>query len=232
MEIKVIASGSKGNCYLVGDGRSCLLLDAGVPLPRIQKGCGYGLHELAGCLVTHIHKDHSLSVGKLAKRGVQVFGTGEMAEAGLPVRNVRGYAQEKRPLSAGTFSVRPFLAVHDCECYGYFLRSQVTGERLVYLTDSARIPYRFENVDYWLIEANHGLKILDRNVAGGLDRNLADRIIETHLSIEKLQEYFSGYDYLPAKEIYLIHLSEGNSDKEEFAKIIESTTGTPCTVRW
>ena len=95
LDIKVMASGSKGNCYLVGDGKSRLLLDAGIPLPRIQNGCGYELNGLAGCLVTHIHKDHSLSVDKLSKRGIKVYGTEEMRQAGLLVRSIKGEAEQK-----------------------------------------------------------------------------------------------------------------------------------------
>ena len=227
LDIKVIASGSKGNCYLVGDGKSRLLLDAGIPLPRIQNGCGYELNGLAGCLVTHIHKDHSLSVDKLSKRGIKVYGTEEMRQAGLPVRSIKGEAEQKLPLAVGTFTVRPFKAIHDCECYGYYLRSIVTGDRLVYLTDSAEVPYRFEGVDYWLIEANYSLDILDRNVAAGMDSERANRVIATHMSIEKLEAYFAGYDSLPAREIYLIHLSEDNSDEGEFKRRIEAATGVP-----
>ena len=37
MEIKVIGSGSSGNCYLIDDGRTALLLDAGVPFSAVQQ---------------------------------------------------------------------------------------------------------------------------------------------------------------------------------------------------
>ena len=226
MEIKVLASGSKGNAYLVGDGKSRLLLDCGIPLKQIQKGCDFMVGSIAGCLVTHIHKDHSLAVKDLAHRGVKVYGTREMKEAGMPVNVVN----PKVIYTVGNFSVTPFEAVHDVECYGYLIQSLNTQERLIYLTDSAAIKYDFDRIDYWLIEANYGLKIIDKNVENGMDKERANRVINTHMSIEKLQWYFERYSVLDAKEIYLIHLSDDNSDAEDFKQRIERTTGVPVTV--
>jgi phosphoribosyl 1,2-cyclic phosphodiesterase len=106
----------------------------------------------------------------------------------------------------------------------------VTDERLIYLTDSAGIKYDFDRIDYWLIEANYSLEILDKNVENGMDPERANRVINTHMSIEKLKYYFERYPHLDAKEIYLIHLSDDNSDAEAFQKAIERTTGVPVTI--
>ena len=226
LDIKVMASGSRGNCYLVGDGKSRLLLDAGISYPRIQEGCQWQAADVDGCLITHVHKDHSLSVNELARRGVKVFGPPSMQEHGLQAMPLK--ALKKVPL--GTFDVTPFEGVHDVECFGYSIKSLETGETMVYLTDSAEVPYVFKNVDYWLIEANHSVEILDRKVAEGLDPTRANRTIATHMGLEKLEKYFSGLDCSMAKEIYLIHLSDDNSDAEEFKHRIQRVTGAAVTV--
>ncbi len=59
---------------------------------------------------------------------------------------------------------------------------------------------------------------MNKNVENGAEISYANRIIETHMSIEKLEEYFSTYDELTAKEITLIHMSDGNSNAEDFKR--------------
>ena len=81
-----------------------------------------------------------------------------------------------------------------------------------------------------MIEANYSLDIIDQNVANGMDRERANRVINTHMSIEKLKYYFERYPHLDAKEIYLIHLSDDNSDAAAFKETIERTTGVPVTI--
>ena len=55
MEIKVLASGSKGNAYMVSDGNTKLLLECGIKYKDIQKGCGFRLSEIKACLISHEH---------------------------------------------------------------------------------------------------------------------------------------------------------------------------------
>ena len=62
IEIFPLASGSRGNCYRVNDGSTPLLLEAGIQLKEIQKQLNFRVSELAGCIISHEHKDHSKSV--------------------------------------------------------------------------------------------------------------------------------------------------------------------------
>lgn len=55
LDIKVLASGSKGNCYIIDDGSTKLMIECGIPISEIKKECGYKTHELAGCLISHEH---------------------------------------------------------------------------------------------------------------------------------------------------------------------------------
>lgn len=53
--ITPLASGSTGNCYKISDGRTPLLLECGIKYKDIQKGCGFKLREIVGCLISHEH---------------------------------------------------------------------------------------------------------------------------------------------------------------------------------
>lgn len=55
MEIKVLASGSSGNCYIISDHETKILIECGVSIDRIKKGCDFRLHEIAACLISHEH---------------------------------------------------------------------------------------------------------------------------------------------------------------------------------
>ena len=74
MILKTISTGSSGNCYLlVADSGETLILDAGVPVKDIKKGLNWNLRGVAGCIVSHVHKDHSRSAKELRGMGIKAF---------------------------------------------------------------------------------------------------------------------------------------------------------------
>ncbi|MDD1669216.1 MAG: MBL fold metallo-hydrolase, partial [Methanomicrobiales archaeon] len=100
MHIRVLASGSKGNCTYVDNGSGAILVDCGLSVreavSRIHAAGGDpGL--VRAILVTHEHADHIHGAAAMARRlGVPVYGTGgtllSLATAAVgrrPVRLVR-----------------------------------------------------------------------------------------------------------------------------------------------
>jgi len=55
MEIKSLASGSTGNCYIVSNGITKILIECGISFSRIRKGGDYKLYEIDGVLISHQH---------------------------------------------------------------------------------------------------------------------------------------------------------------------------------
>jgi phosphoribosyl 1,2-cyclic phosphodiesterase len=55
VEVKVLASGSSGNCYLINDGRTKILLEAGIPIKKIREATGFQLSQVSGALISHCH---------------------------------------------------------------------------------------------------------------------------------------------------------------------------------
>ena len=71
MNIALFASGSSGNCALVSDGDTHILLDAGISARRIRAGLtaqDVAVADLAGVLVTHEHSDHVKGLAVLLRR--------------------------------------------------------------------------------------------------------------------------------------------------------------------
>lgn len=232
IDIKVLASSSAGNCYRIDDGKTPLLLEAGIPLKKIQQATGYTVTQVKGCLVTHEHKDHSKSVQDLMNLGIDCYmskGTAEAIEAcGSRCKEIKA----GETIDIGSWKIRAFETNHDCaEPLGYLLLSQHTGERLVFITDSYYVKYRFENLDYILVECNYADDIIRQNVKDGLvAESMRKRILRSHLSLDTCKDLLKANDLSNVKEIYLLHLSDHNSDEERFKKEIEAVTGRPVYV--
>lgn len=222
MDIKVIASGSSGNAYLIGDGHTLLLLDAGIPFKRIQIGCGFRTSTIDACLVTHRHGDHAAAIPKLIERGITVYSNTDVAEFYEGVQELAAL----REYTVGTFRVLPFEAEHDVPCYGYQVTSEETGEKLVYITDSAYVRYTFAGLTHIMIEANYDEDIMLGNVRDEkIPFSLAERVAGTHMSIDTLIDLLRANDMTKVRQIYLLHLSDNNSDAEWFKKLVQQETG-------
>ena len=230
MEIRVIASGSKGNCYVVSDGVTKLLLDCGVSAGVILKNLNWSVAMVKGCLVTHEHGDHVKGAKELQKYGIPIYGSpGTLMGADIK----HGYEVAPRKIfTLGTFHIKPFETQHDSLApYGYLLKSEATGETLLYFTDTYYLKYCFGRLDYIIGECNYDINILNEKVeSGGLDKKQADRIIKSHMSIDHLLNFLKMNDTAHTKQVWLCHLSDRNSNEADFKRRVQELTGAEVYV--
>ena len=59
MRLKVLSSGSQGNCYLLESNGETLILDCGIPIKEIKKGLDFDISKVVGVCVSHGHLDHA-----------------------------------------------------------------------------------------------------------------------------------------------------------------------------
>ena len=232
IEIKVLASGSTGNCYWISDGRTPLLLEAGLPLQKIREGTGFQVSNLAGCLISHEHGDHSRGIPELVKAGVNCFMSQGTAEAlGMQSHRIK-ILEAKKNYHIGTWQVMPFEVQHDAvEPFGYLLRSIATKEKLVYITDSSYSRYIFNGLSYIMVECNYSMEILNENIqAGRVPATQKKRILQSHFNLENVKDFLQANDLSQVKEIWLLHLSDRNSDAELFKREIMELTGKPVYI--
>lgn len=226
MDIKVIASGSTGNCYRISDGSTTLLLECGIRFESIQADCGYKTSNISGCLVTHRHGDHAKSVKKLIQRGIPVYGPKDLEEAyaGVTVWEPLQYHR------IGSMTVLPFAVKHDVECHSYQIETD-DGEKLLYVTDTAYVHYTFAGLTHIMIEANYSkTQMIDNMGKGRLPEYLVKRIMKSHMSIETLLEMLRANDMKSVKQIYLLHLSNMNSNAAQFKELVQRQTGAEVYV--
>jgi phosphoribosyl 1,2-cyclic phosphodiesterase len=233
IRIKSLASGSAGNCYIVSDGKTSLLIEAGIPIKKISKGIGFKLaSEVDGCFITHEHMDHSKSARDIMTAGIDVYtsqGTIEALElAGHRIHHIKS----KHLFSISTWAIMPFDIQHDAaEPLGFLLQSQETKEKLVYITDSYYSRYKFRNLSYIMIEANYSMDILNENIrTGKIPAVMKNRLLQSHFSLENMKGFLKANDLSQVKEIWLLHLSDRNSNEELFKREIQELTGKPVYV--
>ena len=227
IEITSLASGSQGNCYRVSDGSTPLLLECGIGWKEIQRGLNFRTSQLAGCLVSHEHKDHCKSVKDVLKAGIDCYmSAGTIHALGLESHRLR-YIRAKQQFKIDTWTILPFEVEHDAlEPLG-FLMANKDGEKLLYATDTAFVRYKFPGLTHIMIECNYAEDILDANIASGiLDPVMKNRLVRTHFSLENVKAFLRANDLSKVKEIWLLHLSDGNSDAERFKREIQEITGT------
>lgn len=225
IEIRPLASSSAGNAYLVTDGRSPLLLDCGLPVAQLKQATGYRLSTLAGCLVSHEHGDHSKAAADLMRAGVDCYMSQGTADAlrlsGHRLKIVRALQQ----FSLGAWTVLLFDTIHDAaEPLGFLLAA--VDEKVLYLTDTAYCKYRFRGLTHIMVECNHSWDILRANAESGtVPAAMKRRVMKNHMSLSTVKGFLQANDLSQVREIWLLHLSDDNSDAEMFKREIQELTG-------
>jgi phosphoribosyl 1,2-cyclic phosphodiesterase len=231
INITALVSSSKGNCYHIDDGSCPLLIECGISYKRIQQEIGFKMSALNACLVTHEHMDHCKAVPELMKAGIDIYATRGTIEA-------RGFTGHRiKPIEAlkqftvGSWTVLPFDIQHDAiEPVGFMLQS-AAGDRLLYVTDTFYLKYRFERLNYIMIECNYDESILNDNVLdGSVHPAHKRRIRRSHFSFDNVKKFLQANDLSGIREIWLLHLSDQNSNAVKFKREMQQLTGKPVMV--
>ncbi|MEG1491920.1 MAG: MBL fold metallo-hydrolase, partial [Oscillospiraceae bacterium] len=225
MELQTLASGSGGNCYILSSGNSKLMLECGIPIKKIKEGCGYKLHEVQACLITHEHKDHCKAAQDVLTQGVDVY----TAEGTARSCGIVGYrAHVIRPheqFCIGQWTIMPFKTQHDAaEPLGFLICDG--DEKLLFATDTFYLKYTFSGLTKIAIECNYALDTLDENIAAGyVGASRRSRLLASHMSLEQCKRTLAANDLSKVRQIYLLHLSSNNADAARFKCEIQRQTG-------
>lgn len=226
MNIQALHSSSKGNLYRVDN----LLLEAGVPIKEIKKSLDYRLSEIDGCLCTHCHQDHSRAARDLMKAGVDVYCLQETAEA-LDLSGHRlNIIEPGKQLELGKWKILPFGPLpHDAPNVGFLISNG--REKLVFAVDTNYIPHRFKGLTHIMLGVSYDPEILKDNVLKGeVAPELAQRIFRNHMALPTALDFFRANDMSKVEEVYLLHLSDMNSDEKLFKREVQKVTGRPVTL--
>ena len=231
MEITSLASSSKGNCYIVNDGKTNLMIEAGISLQQIREK-GINPASIDGLLISHEHKDHCKYWYQLAAYTTIYTSKGTFENLdnkdslnSFKVRTV----EVNKSFKLGSYIIYPFRTEHDAkEPFGFYIHSTKTNENLLFATDTYYINNRFDNLNYVMVECNYDREYLEKNPNISKGRKL--RTMRSHFEINNVLEFLNANDLSNVRLVYLMHLSNGNSNAETFRKRVEEVTGVPVII--
>ena len=212
LSFKCLSSGSRGNCYLIEADSGTLILDCGISIKGILSGLNFDIRKVVGAVCTHIHTDHHKAVDDLEYMGINVFKPYES-------ENPKQYKQ------LGEFKIQSFELPHNgTNNVGYYIK--INDQRILYLTDFEYCKYSFvkQQVQHIIVEANYDEKYLDKNIA-----NFEHKVLG-HCSLQTCKDFVSVNKSKALRNVVLCHLGAYSSDKQEFIKEIQSTTGVSVNV--
>lgn len=232
MQIDVLASSSLGNAYIISDGATSILLDAGIPYKELQAKSDFKINEVAACLISHGHTDHSKAVKDLLTATIDVYALPETLLALNVSDHHRTHSVEPlKPITINTFEVIAIIMYHDCPCVGYMVYSKNTGERLFFATDTYKITVNPQAVDYLILEINYQKEIVNRLVNEGvMEASVRARLLFSHYELSKALNWLRRIDKSRLKRIYIAHLSNGHSHADEIKNAVISETGVPTVI--
>ncbi len=167
MEIRVLASGSKGNIVSLISGNSHLLIDVGISFTRTKKKFEkykIELESIDAIILTHEHKDHSSGLRVFLNNHphVKVYLTkgtmdGLDKETKEAIENYT-FIEPEISFKINDFEIYPMLISHDAnEPIGVVAKSN--GKKAIFITDTGYIHKDYfeviKDADFYYLEANH-----------------------------------------------------------------------------
>jgi len=228
MKLITLGSSSAGNGYILqSKSGESLIIEAGIKLLEVKKAVYFRLTDIAGCIVSHSHKDHSKKIGEYQMAGIPCYMSEDTRLHYFGENHSHNIytLKEHEQKEIGTFLVRPFLLEHDVPNFGYLIHHYESG-LIVFITDTHYCPYKFKGLNNILIEANYSEKIVDENLqTGDVNNFVRERVLTSHMEIETTKGFLKANDLTGVNNIILLHLSQTNSDASDFKKQITELTG-------
>lgn len=219
LKLCLLASGSKGNCTYISDGKTAALIDIGISyraLCNAAQNTGIDLNSVNAVINTHSHSDHCKGMATfLKKHDVPLYSHFEgkkslVKVAGLDEKRVSVFTKS---FTVSSLTVTPFSLSHDAPvCCGYTVEGG--GKRVSIATDLGKAEGQvlefFYGSDISVIESNHDIVMLRE---GRYPASLKRRILSDygHLSNESCAEAIYKLIDKGNRNFVLAHLSEENN---------------------
>jgi phosphoribosyl 1,2-cyclic phosphodiesterase len=215
-----LVSGSSGNCSLISDGKTTLLVDCGLSAKKLEEAllkAKVNPNDITAMLITHEHSDHIKGAGVVSRKyNLPVYATlktHEYMDLGkIDNRNIK-YINPDVDFEIGTIGVRPFSIPHDAADpvgYNFF-----TGNKKLSLATDIGIMNDnvLEHISgslAVLLESNHDVDMLR---SGPYPLSLKHRILscDGHLSNADCAKTLAHLASCGLRCAVLAHISEHNN---------------------
>lgn len=222
MILKCIGSGSSGNAYALIGEEEILLLECGMPLKEVKKAIDWQILKIKGCVLSHIHADHSKYIKDYLHAGISVFTNEETKEN---ISTVPGGSlwsrKEGEPFQAGGFQIIPFYVPHeDTSCFAYLIEHKEMG-KLLFATDYCYLPWSFKRhkIEHFLVEANYRDDYIESDIP-----NYA-HVLYGHTSFKTCMDVIEANKTDRLRNVIMCHLGHAAGPKEYLVQKMQEVTG-------
>lgn len=220
MRLNCIASGSSGNCYLLSSDTETLILDCGIGIMEIKKALDFDLSKVVSACSSHVHLDHSKAVKDLRNMGFSVFTPYDREYIGI--KEDDKFPERNTYFNGSSFDITAFALTDkdgnwthtnadgsECPCYGFLIKHPELG-RMLYITDTNLVKWKFKDIDHILISCNYQSKYVT-------DEEQAKRkhVLRGHMELQTVIDFLKTNATDRLKTVTLCHLSDRNSNAEE-----------------
>ena len=235
IKIKSYGSGSKGNCYLVSNSKSYILLECGFNINYIIKRLitddNLKINDLDCVLISHVHKDHSMALHDLNDYMIPIYCSNQTIQK-YNLSSVNDLSKIKC-FNIENLYILPISVKHgDCECYGFIFHDE--DSTILFLTDFMLMEYDLSafKFDEIFIETNFCENKINQILENENEDNLikVQRQINTHCSLENAITYLKNMDLSKCKNIHGIHLSKDFANEKEIIFKIQNEFGIPTSI--
>ena len=217
MKLKVLGSGSSGNCYILENDNEALIIEAGLPFMEVKKALNFNIMKIKAVIITHLHSDHHFYWFQYVRAGIPVFEPFKLMDGmKLSFGNLsfKVNAFENRD-SSGRW-LHNNSDGSECPCYGFYITHPEMGS-LVYASDTEYIKYRFKGLNHILCEGNYDMQFVNRD-----EPNYEHRL-RGHMSLDTALKFISTNDNPALRNVVLIHLSDKSGNPALFKQMTEET---------
>lgn len=218
LRVAPLASGSKGNCWVIEADGFRVLMDQGLSLRELSARLftlGLSLDDIDAVIFTHHHSDHIAGAGPLLrKRNIpywssrSAFNAALKKEPGLaPPNTLHG----GEGVTIGPFSVLPVVVPHDAD-ETFALKFSIGGASFAYASDlgypARPVLDHLAGATLLAWEFNHDEELLANY--GGYPEPIKARIAGHygHLSNDQAEAGLHELLHAELRHLWLVHLSE------------------------
>lgn len=217
-KLKILSSGSSGNCVAVYDSRGkYILLDVGIGYKDILKSLNWDLTNCVSVFCTHKHRDHSKALAHYIANGIPSYANQDVCD------HYKGcnLIENGKALLVDGWKVQTFDLVHNAP-NNAFVVDTIDGVRVLYCTDTQYIPKRVRGVNVAIIEANFDEEVLIDNMCENIEIRSQ---FENHHSLDKCIEYLRSIYSKDLMSVILWHPSSTNLDKRKAVERVKYELG-------
>lgn len=224
--INVIQSSSKGNCIVLNDSKTNLILDFGVDIStwnRATHKFNILNSTIAGVLLTHSHIDHIQTIRDFKNAISLKYYCSEFTKSFINKKynkeinciTLNNSINKWIKIENSNWKIKTFYTIHNCpESLCFLIKNNKT--QIVYITDTKYfVNKNLKNKDVYIIESPFGIEYdIDNKIK--ISKIDSDK---NHLNLEEAEKLFNTYKGRKTKYLIFSHL---NPNIEDFS-IIEKT---------